>query len=416
MINQSEQFEFEEMIIACLLQKPDILAKLKVKPYMFLNEPNRKVLDFILETGKVDLNEIYIQSTKDSSFINHERLAKLVHSEFIGYGFFERYQQQLIQSYRINKGTQNIKEFQQQPDQKSFDDLVEQLNELKNLNIRNESGTKKFATEYTEDLFSDEPSKQVKTKFNHMDDKIDGFDPNHLVIIAARPSMGKTAFSLSMLWNMAQQGYKTSFFSLETTGKTIIHRLVSMISGIELRKVKNVKDLNTEEIGKITNVLDEILKSGVDIYDDSDITTQDIRAQAMKPTEKPQIIFIDYLQLMESERGMDRRLGIEKISRDLKKIANNTGNIIVLLSQLNRSVEQRQDKRPILADLKEAGGIEADASLVLMLYRDDYYNDDMVEENGRSEVECKIAKNKEGGGGVINFDFYKKVQRFFSHG
>lgn len=416
MINRNEQAEFEEMIIACLLQKPDILAKLKVKPYMFLYEPTRKVLEFILETGKVDLNEIYIQSAKDNSFINHEQLEKLIYSEFIGYGFFERYQQLLIQNYRINKGTQYIKEFQQQPDAQTFDNLVDELIELKNLSSRNESGTKKFATEYTEDLFSDEPLRQVKTKFQHMDDKIGGFDPSQLVIIAARPSVGKTSFALNMLWNMAKQGYKTSFFSLETTGKSIIHRLVSIISGIELNKIKNVKDLTTDEISKITNVLDDILKSNVDIYDESAVTTQDIRAQAMKPTDESQIIFVDYLQLMESESYMDRRLGIEKISRELKIIANNTGNIIVMLSQLSRGVEQRQDKRPMLSDLKEAGGIEADASLVMMLYRDDYYNDDMVEENGRSEVECNIAKNKDGDRGVIKFDYYKQAQRFFSHG
>lgn len=416
MINKNEQAEFEQMIIGCLLQKPDLLAKLKVKPYMFLYEPNRKVLEFILETGKVDLNEIYIQSTKDNSFINHEQLEKLIYSEFIGYGFFERYQHQLIENYRINKGTQHIKEFQQQPDQQTFNNLVDELSELKNLSNRSESGTKKFASEYTKDLFSDEPSHQVKTKFQYMDGKIGGFDPSQLVIIAARPSVGKTSFALNMLWNMAEQGYKTSFFSLETTGKSIIHRLVSIISGIELTKIKNIKDLTTDEIGKITNVLDDILKSKVDIYDESAVTTQDIRAQAMKPTDEPQIIFVDYLQLMESEGYMDRRLGIEKISRELKIIANNTGNIIVMLSQLSRGVEQRQDKRPMLSDLKEAGGIEADASLVMMLYRDDYYNDDMVEESGHSEVECNVAKNKDGDRGVIKFDYYKQVQRFFSHG
>lgn len=416
MVNTHEQAEFEQMIIACLLQKTELLAKLKVKPYMFLNEQNRKTIEFILETGKVDLNEIYIQSTKDKAFINHEQLAKLIHSQFIGYGYFERYQQQLIQSYRINKGTEYIKEFQQQPNQETFDDLVEELSELKNLSNRTESGTKKFANEYTEDLFSDEPSHQIKTKFNHMDNKIGGFDPSQLVIIAARPSVGKTSFALNMLWNLAKEGYKTSFFSLETTGKSIIHRLVAIISGINLTKIKNIKDLTTDEISKITNVLDKILKSNVDIYDESAVTTQDIRAQAMKPTDEPQIIFVDYLQLMESDHKLDRRLGIEKISRELKIIANNTGNIIVMLSQLSRGVEQRQDKRPMLSDLKEAGGIEADASLVMMLYRDDYYNEDMIEDTGRSEVECNIAKNKDGDRGVIKFDFYKQSQRFFSHG
>ncbi|PTI16296.1 damage-inducible protein [Staphylococcus xylosus] len=384
---------------------------------MFINEETKCTLTFILSQGNVDLNEIYLQATQDKTFLNQNELAKLIHSKFIGYGYFERYQHQLLDNYRINKGSDLIKQFQQEPTQSTFNDLVEELTELKNINVKSESSTKKFASEYTEDLFSNEPSNQVKTHFNHMDFRIGGFDPSQLVILAARPSVGKTSFALNMLWNVAKNGYKTSFFSLETTGKSIIHRLVAIISGIDLYKIKNIKDLTTEEISKITNVLDQILKNDIDIHDDSAVTTQDIRAQAMKPTDKPQIIFVDYLQLMQTDTKLDRRLGIEKISRDLKIIANNTGNIIVLLSQLSRAVEQRQDKRPMLSDLKEAGGIEADASLVFMLYRDDYYNEDMVEEEtGRSEVECNIAKNKDGERGVVKFDYYKKSQRFFSHG
>lgn len=417
MSNVQEQIEVEKMIIACLLQKPELLSKLKVNPQMFINEETKCTLTFILSQGNVDLNEIYLQATQDKTFLNQNELAKLIHSKFIGYGYFERYQHQLLDNYRINKGSDLIKQFQQEPTQSTFNDLVEELTELKNINVKSESSTKKFASEYTEDLFSNEPSNQVKTHFNHMDFRIGGFDPSQLVILAARPSVGKTSFALNMLWNVAKNGYKTSFFSLETTGKSIIHRLVAIISGIDLYKIKNIKDLTTEEISKITNVLDQILKNDIDIHDDSAVTTQDIRAQAMKPTDKPQIIFVDYLQLMQTDTKLDRRLGIEKISRDLKIIANNTGNIIVLLSQLSRAVEQRQDKRPMLSDLKEAGGIEADASLVFMLYRDDYYNEDMVEEEtGRSEVECNIAKNKDGERGGVKFDYYKKSQRFFSHG
>ncbi|HDP2434815.1 TPA: damage-inducible protein, partial [Staphylococcus aureus] len=102
-------------------------------------------------------------------------------------------------------------------------------------------------------------------------------------------------------------------------------------------------------------------------------TPQDVRAQAMRHSDRQQVIFIDYLQLMDTDAKIDRRVAVEKISRDLKIIANETGAIIVLLSQLNRGVESRQDKRPMLSDMKESGGIEADASLAMLLYRDDYY-------------------------------------------
>ncbi|MFI0653820.1 DnaB-like helicase C-terminal domain-containing protein, partial [Staphylococcus aureus] len=124
----------------------------------------------------------------------------------------------------------------------------------------------------------------------------------------------------------------------------------------------------------LTNAMDQIMKLGIDISDKSNITPQDVRAQAMRHSDGQQVIFIDYLQLMDTDAKVDRRVAVEKISRDLKIIANETGAIIVLLSQLNRGVESRQDKRPMLSDMKESGGIEADASLAMLLYRDDYYN------------------------------------------
>ncbi|MDV7956853.1 DnaB-like helicase C-terminal domain-containing protein, partial [Pseudomonas aeruginosa] len=170
-----------------------------------------------------------------------------------------------------------------------------------------------------------------------------------------------------------------------------------------------------DDLTKLTNAMDKIMKLGIDISDKSNITSQDVRAQAMRHSDRQQVIFIDYLQLMDTDAKVDRRVAVEKISRDLKIIANETGAIIVLLSQLNRGVESRQDKRPMLSDMKESGGIEADASLAMLLYRDDYYNrdeDDSI--TGKSIVECNIAKNKDGETGIIVFEYYKKTQRFFT--
>lgn len=247
-----------------------------------------------------------------------------------------------------------------------------------------------------------------------MDYKIGGLEPTQLVVIAARPSVGKTGFALNMMLNIASQGYKTSFFSLETTGVSVLKRMLSVETGIELTRIKEIKDLEPDELTRLTTAADKILKLDIDIYDKSNITTHDVSKQAMKNKDVQQVIFIDYLQLMQTDSKLDRRNGIEKISRDLKIIANETGAIIVLLSQLSRGVESRNDKRPMLSDMKEAGGIEADASLAMLLYRDDYYNRDDVDDSGKSIVECNIAKNKDGETGVIKFEYYKKTQRFFT--
>ena len=411
MIN--EQYEIESTVIASLLQKPDLLEKLRVKPYMFQNEHFKGFMEYVLDQGKVDLNEIYLKSIKDKEFLNNDVIGQLYKTDFIGYGFFERYQQDLLQNYQIIKANQLADDFKQSATPETFNEMVEQLKDLTSIATKKEDSTQRYAKQLVEDLYSDEPVERVKTKYQLMDYKIGGFEPSQLIVIAARPSVGKTGFALNMLWNIAKQGHQTSFFSIETTGKNVLQRLLATITGIELNRIKNVQDLTPDELTKLTGAIDQILKLGININDDSTTTPQDIRSQAMKHSDKPQVIFIDYLQLMETDTNVDRRVAVEKISRDLKIIANETGAIIVVLSQLNRGVESRNDKRPMLSDMKESGGIEADASMAMMLYRDDYYEQE-DDESGKSIVECNIAKNKDGETGVIEFEFYKKTQRFFT--
>ncbi|WP_426429103.1 DnaB helicase C-terminal domain-containing protein [Staphylococcus equorum] len=411
MIN--EQYEIESTVIASLLKKPELLEKLRVKPYMFQDEHFKGFLDFILDQGKVDLNEIHLKSVKDNTFLSSDIIGRLYQSKFIGHGFFERYQQDLLQNYQIFKANELTQEFKSEPTAETFNYMVEELKDLTNISTKKDDGTKRYANELVEDLYSDEPINRIKTKYRAMDEKIGGFEPSQLVVIAARPSVGKTGFALNMMWNIASEGYETSFFSIETTGKNVLQRLLATITGIELNRIKNTQDLTPDELTKLTDGIDKILKMKININDDSTTTPQDIRAQAMKQTEKGQVIFIDYLQLMSTDTKMDRRVAVEKLSRDLKIIANETGAIIIVLSQLSRGVESRNDKRPMMSDMKESGGIEADASMAMLLYREDYYEQE-DDPSGKSIVECNVAKNKDGETGVIEFEFYKKTQRFFT--
>jgi len=335
----NEQYEIESTVIASLLQKPDLLEKLRIKPYMFQDEHFKGFMEYVLDQGKVDLNEIYLKSIKDKKFLNNDVISQLYKTDFIGYGFFERYQQDLLQNYQIIKANELADDFKQSATPETFNEMVEQLKDLTSIATKKEDGTQRYAKQLVEDLYSDEPVERVKTKYQLMDYKIGGFEPSQLIVIAARPSVGKTGFALNMLWNIAKQGHQTSFFSIETTGKNVLQRLLATITGIELNRIKNVQDLTPDELTKLTGAIDQILKLGININDDSTTTPQDIRSQAMKQSDKPQVIFIDYLQLMETDTNVDRRVAVEKISRDLKIIANETGAIIVVLSQLNRGVE-----------------------------------------------------------------------------
>ncbi|QQV52255.1 MULTISPECIES: DnaB helicase C-terminal domain-containing protein [Staphylococcus] len=410
----NERHEIESTIVASLLQKPDLIEKLRVKPKMFTHDGMKSFMEYVFDVGKVDHNEIYLKTTKDKSFLDMNTISNLYNSKFIGYGFFERYQQDLLNLYQIDQTQNVLQEFNSEPNINNFDEMLNKLQKVSLISANEESGTKKIVDHFVEELYSEEPKKQINTGYKLMDYKIGGLEPTQLIVIAARPSVGKTGFALNMMLNIASQGYKTSFFSLETTGVSVLKRMLSAETGIELTRIKEIKDLEPDELTRLTSAADKILKLDIDIHDKSNITTHDVRKQAMKNKDTQQVIFIDYLQLMETDNKLDRRNGIEKISRDLKIIANETGAIIVLLSQLSRGVESRNDKRPMLSDMKEAGGIEADASLAMLLYRDDYYNRDDVDNSGKSIVECNIAKNKDGETGIIEFEYYKKTQRFFT--
>ena len=410
----NERHEIESTIVASLLQKPDIIEKLRVRPEMFSHDGMKSFMEYVFEVGKVDHNEIYLKTTKDKSFLDMDPLSHLYNSKFIGYGFFERYQQDLLNLYQIERTQNVLQEFNSDPNIQNFDEMLNKLQKVSLISASEESGTKKIVDHFVEELYSEEPKQKINTGYKLVDYKIGGLEPTQLIVIAARPSVGKTGFALNMMLNIASQGYKTSFFSLETTGVSVLKRMLSAETGIELTRIKEIKDLEPDELTRLTTAADKILKLDIDIHDKSNITTHDIRKQAMKNKDVQQVIFIDYLQLMQTDSKLDRRNGIEKISRDLKIIANETGAIIVLLSQLSRGVETRNDKRPMLSDMKEAGGIEADASLAMLLYRDDYYNRDDVDDSGKSIVECNIAKNKDGETGVVEFEYYKKTQRFFT--
>ncbi len=267
-----------------------------------------------------------------------------------------------------------------------------------------------------ENVLSDKPRDFIKTKYTKLDDKILGFEKSQLNILAGRPSTGKTAFALNIMWNMAKQGYPTTFFSLETGGTNIGERLISMITNIELTKIKQSQGLNLEETNAIMDAINQIKRfQHLSIFDSAVVSPSDVREQAMIQSDKPHIIFIDYLTLMKSDvPAKERRLEVEKISRDLKIIAKETGCVIIALAQLSRGVESRQDKRPMMSDLRETGGIEQDAHFIFMLYRDDYYNRDLIDnQTGKSDIEVNVVKNKDGETGVVEMEFYKKTQRFY---
>ena len=251
------------------------------------------------------------------------------------------------------------------------------------------------------------------TGFKDLDDVLNGLQKSNLVIIAARPAMGKTAFAL----NIAQQsavsgGSSVLIFSLEMSKEQLGQRLLSSQSRVEMTKLQR-GNLDKKDWERVNLALDEMQNAKIHIDDTPGISMVEIRnkCRRLKADKGLDLILIDYLQLMSSPERSDNRVGeISAISRNLKLLAREMDCPVVALSQLSRAPEQRPDHHPNLADLRESGSIEQDADVVMFLYRDDYYNKENSEKPGVCEI--NIAKNRSGPTKTIELTWVSRYTKF----
>ena len=253
----------------------------------------------------------------------------------------------------------------------------------------------------------------ISSGFSDFDQMTSGFHPSDLIILAARPAMGKTAFALNLALNAAMKSKKgVLLFSLEMSSSQLLQRLLSIEAGIGLQKISN-GFLDPDDWGKLGLASMKLSNSEINIADLPNVNVLEIRAIArrLKAAGKLDMIIIDYLQLIKgnSTRGDNRQQEISEISRALKGIARELDIPIIALSQLSRATEQRADRRPMLSDLRESGAIEQDADMVMFLYRDDYYNEDS-EDKGLTEV--IIGKQRNGPVGTIKLRFFHEYTKF----
>ncbi len=258
----------------------------------------------------------------------------------------------------------------------------------------------------------------LKTGFRDLDKKTAGFQKGDLIIVGARPAMGKTTFAQNLAYNIASINKKgVLFFSLEMGSNEIIDRMISDVSGIDNWKMRT-GNLSDEEFQKMGDAMDEMDDLPIYIDDTSSMTIMELRNKARRAMHDHDIgiVIIDYLQLLQ---GSDRYKGnrvqeVTEISRGLKILARELKIPVVALAQLSRSVTGRDDPRPVLSDLRESGSIEQDADLVMFLHRPDYYrqNDDNYEETHITEL--LISKHRHGPIGKIELYFHPELLRFMS--
>lgn len=254
----------------------------------------------------------------------------------------------------------------------------------------------------------------IATGFIDLDDKTAGMQPSDLILLAARPSMGKTAFALNIAQNVAfKQGKPAAIFSLEMSKEQLVNRLFSLQSGVDAQKLR-VGNLNESEWESLVGGASEIAQSKLIIDDTPGISIGEMRSKCRKYKLEHglSIIFIDYLQLMSGSgksSSESRQQEISEISRSLKALARELQVPVIALSQLSRQVEQRPDHRPMLSDLRESGAIEQDADVVMFIYRDDYYHPD-TDRKGISEI--IIAKQRNGPIGTVELAWLPDLTKF----
>jgi replicative DNA helicase len=253
----------------------------------------------------------------------------------------------------------------------------------------------------------------VPAGFRDVDKLTSGFQPGNLVIVAARPSMGKSAFGLCIAANIAiRHQVPIALFTLEMSKAEVTQRLMCSEAKVESQRLRSGK-LAPDDWPRLTAACDKLAKAPIYVDDTGSITMMEIRSKARRLKSKEPtlgLIIVDYLQLMTSGASVENRVQeVSQISRNLKILARDLDVPILAMSQLSRAVEQRHDKRPILSDLRESGSIEQDADLVAFIYRDEYYNDDSPDQ-GLAEV--ILAKHRNGPTGIEKLSFLKRYAKF----
>ncbi|TPI02264.1 replicative DNA helicase [Mycoplasma struthionis] len=399
---------------------------------------NKKKIEEIDMSKYLDINEPY--GTNYINFLIQNRGFEKEVSSYVK-NLVDSYKTRLL--YALSQKTQNVinnEEF-------NIDDLITKVQvDLMNLDLSEINVNFQHVSDVASELVSDILNRSdndvgvgLQTGFPELDNYLVGLNPGYFVILAARPAMGKTAFALNLAVNMAksknkktQKNLNVLLFSLEMSKAQLMQRLLAIESTISIRSLKT-GDLSKDQLGLLSFTVQAMQKWNMFLCEKSSLTISDIItiSKRFAGKTKPDIIIIDYLQLINGGSAESRHLEVGRISRSLKILAGELGCPIIALSQLNRNVEKREDKTPILADINESGSIEQDADIVLFLYRKDYYTSRKKKDKENENTEIRpiegdsmdnfsitdviVAKNRHGSTGVAQLTFMPTYNMFVSN-
>jgi replicative DNA helicase len=330
---------------------------------------------------------------------------------------FQFYIHSLTESYRLRKAQSLALSLALSPSEEKINEVHQQLGALQELSVSSVRTIQDGLFDIYEDLLSPQGDVGTDTGLTDLNRLIGGFQKGDLIIIAARPSMGKTAFALNIAMSHLKNGGVVDLFSLEMSEEQLLKRMLSAVARVNSKRWID-KNFSKEDYEKIVQAVGIMGKWTGVLNDRPAQTVAEIRStvrQSMKQyPNQPHLIVIDYLQLIQPVGYFERHdLAIGEITKQLKNIAKEYHVPVVLLSQLNRGVESRADKRPMMSDIRDSGSVEQDADMIISLYRDDYYNQPS-NPNSTSIVELNVLKNRNGQTGKVEVAFQKEYGLFLN--
>ena len=429
--------EAEKAVLGSIILEPTLWDSLSVEvdesdfianEHKLIFRGIKKLINLGSEIDTVTLIESLSNDTDLSSLSNFDRVGyvKNLVSETPGTANFENYTNIIKQSSSLRKlisTAADISSLAKEADtlesESALSEAEEKLIKLRD-SIQRSSGPvlakdliKPVYDKIDETIRSDSELVGISTGFRDLDKYTMGLQQGDLFIIAGRPSMGKTAFALSIAGQLVNDGIPSVLFSLEMSARSIMYRMISLLGKVELKRLFEAKSLTDKDFNEIENSISLLSRSKFFIDDTSSLSPSEILSRSRKlKREHPDlgVIIIDYMQLMKADTKNDNRVSeMSEISRSLKALAKEIDVPVIALSQLNRAPETRTGKRPVLADLKDSGAIEQDADIVTFVFRAEQYEKDN-ENKGLAIID--IAKHRNGPTGSVKLNFSERYTKF----
>jgi replicative DNA helicase len=420
--------EAEQYFIGCLIYDPELVKETQITSEM-MSERYRIILDTMFKCIEREMipDLVGIATVLGGGIENVGGFSHL--SELMGAipttANIKHYERLIIDSYKLRKAHESATNFimNMQVDQNTqlINELAQEIIEIQESHavVKKRTWKDSLADIVDKAFLDDVGMTGIDTGFHEINRMTDGLQGNNLIIIGARPSMGKTAFALNIGVNACMNtDARVEIFSLETPEDRLIKRMIASVGNIDAEKLRRL-DMQNESEKTVSDFMDAVGIIGnfdVHIHDKSSISVEEIRsivAEGHRQAEKEgrkHLVIIDYLQLINYVGKINNYVQqIGHISRSLKVMASDFNIPVIALSQLSRGVEQRQDKRPMMSDIRESGNIEQDADLIAFLYRDDYYD---KESENKNITEVIFAKNRDGAVGTISLAFIKEWNKF----